>query len=142
MTSPAGSSHRKAHRADRIVASGLAVAACVGVVTVLGVRSSEPTRESGEDGEPRTAEGLTRADLEAYAGDLVNESVLLSAYRERLRVLAAELAAEMEAFGQVADDGTAVDPSTVRELARSLEGARGDGGAVRLPTPDTSSYSS
>lgn len=142
MTSPAGSSRRKAHRADRIVASGLAVAACVGVVTVLGVRSSEPTRESGEDSGPRTAEGLTRADLEAYAGDLVNESVLLSAYRERLRVLAAELAAEMEAFERVADDGTAVDPSPVRELARSLEGARGDGGAVRLPTPDTSSYSS
>lgn len=142
MTSPAGSSRRKAHRADRIVASGLAVAACVGVVTVLGVRSSEPTRESGEDSEPRTAEGLTRSDLEVYAGDLVNESVLLSAYRERLRVLAAELAAEMEAFDQVADDGTAVDPSPVRELARSLEGARSDGGAVRLPTPDTSSYSS
>ncbi len=141
MPTPARSSRRRARVVDRVIASGLAVAACVGLVAVIGVRSSQVDGPPVEGLEPVTPDGLTRADVDAYAEQLADERLRLSTYREQLRSAAEALAAEMEAFNDTVDTAD-VDTLGVREVASSLGSPGGNETWRPSADPDTSSYSS
>lgn len=84
-----------------MVAGGLAAAAFGGVVALVAVRGAEP---AGADiGEPRTADGLTRADLDDYARQLADERARLAAYRQELRE-AAERVGDAESLAGLGVD--------------------------------------
>lgn len=141
MPNPARPSRMRARVSDRLIASGLAVAACLGLAAVIGVRASQADGEPAEGLEPVTSDGLTRADVEAYAEQLADERLRLSTYREQLSSVAETLAVEMEAFNDSVDAAD-IDTSGVREAASSLEDSGGNQTWRPTADPDTSSYSS
>lgn len=89
---------RRSSAPERILSAGLATAACVGVVGLLGARTIEAnTTSSSTDPapastevvpvatvEPTTASGLTEADLDSYAAALAAEKERLDEYRAKL----------------------------------------------------------
>ena len=102
-------------RVDRWVATGLAVASCVGLTALIGVRVAEseaaPTEQPEGD----------RAALDAYAEQLTREAARLQAYRQELRDVATELArgedADVRVIERIAEEtrppGATSGPSTL-----------------------------
>lgn len=111
-------------RLDRWIAAGLAVASCLGLTALIGIRAAE-----SEAAPPAEPDG-DRAALDAYAEQLTREAARLQAYRQELRDVAAELAR-----GEEAD---------VRVIERIAE-ETGPPGATSGPTTldrDTTTWSS
>lgn len=102
-------------RADRWVAAGLAVAACVGLTALIGVRAAE------SEAAPAPAPDGDRAALDAYAEQLTREAARLQAYRQELRDVAAELArgedADVRVIERIAEEtrppGSTAGPTTL-----------------------------
>lgn len=105
---------------QRILSLGLASAACLGLVGVIGVRSVQDAAaqdaaapEQAAAGsstlvstvEPTTSTGLTQADLDAYAARLEAERVRLDDYRVQLASYANQVQA---AIGVPVDQGAVV----------------------------------
>lgn len=90
---------------DRILAVGLSLAACVGLVGVVGWRTVSDAQQAQADAlamvpQDMTAavaavstSGLTQAQLDAYAAALAEEKARLDAYRAQLVAAAAQLSA-------------------------------------------------
>ena len=89
---------------SKIVSTGLAVATCIGVVGVIGVRSAQESaavepRSSTQAADAGSAQavavvsssGLTQADLDAYAAALEQERVKLKKYGAKLVAAAVSL---------------------------------------------------
>ena len=103
--------------ADRILSAGLATAACIGVVGVLGARTMETGTAAQQEATASTAAGsatlavsstgLTEQQLDAYAVQLQQESAKLDAYRAQL----ATLAASLKASGSSSSTAAAAQPS-------------------------------
>lgn len=91
---------------DRILAAGLSVAACVGLVGLIGWRAVSDAQSAAADAlamEPQvlapvmdasSSGGLTQEQLDAYSAALAAEKVRLDAYRAQLASAAAQLAAQ------------------------------------------------
>lgn len=102
-------------RVDRLVAAGLALAACAGLTALIAVRAAESS--STEPAEP----DADRTDLDAYAEELTREAARLQAYRQELRDVAAELArgedADVRVIERIAEEtrppGASRGPSTL-----------------------------
>lgn len=102
-------------RVDRWVAAGLAVAACLGLTALIGVRAAE------SEAAPDPAPDGDRAALDAYAEQLTREAARLQAYRQELRDVAAEIArgedADMRVIERIAEEtrppGATSGPTTL-----------------------------
>ena len=102
-------------RVDRWVAAGLAVASCVGLTALIGIRVAE-----SETATPDQPDG-DRAALDAYAEQLTREAARLQAYRQELRDVAAELArgedADVRVIERIAEEtqppGATSGPTTL-----------------------------
>ena len=117
-------SPRSRSTADRVVSAGLATAACVGLIGVIGVRSMEQSAaadsSTGSVSAPDAAAtdtvlssgGLTQAQLDEYAAQLQAEATTLDAYRAKLVKTAKKLKASTR---QRTAGATA--PSTVTRVA-------------------------
>lgn len=85
--------------ADRILSAGLATAACIGVVGVLGARTIETGTAAQQDAASSagnanlavSSTGLTEQQLDDYAAQLQAEGAKLDAYRAQLETVAASL---------------------------------------------------
>lgn len=115
----------RAKRRDRVVATGLAGAACAGVVGLVAARAAgagAPVPEA----EPA---GVSQEALDAYAEQLTQEQARLAWYRAELRRIAEEVAA-----------GRSVDSDVADWMADEGIGPLADGAAAIAP--DTATYSS
>lgn len=111
-------------RRDRVVATGLAGAACMGVVGLVAARAEGVGAPVAE-----TQEGLSQEALEAYAEQLTVERARLEWYRSELRRIAAEATA-----------GRSVDSELADWVADQQVGPLVDGASATAP--DTATYSS
>lgn len=100
---------RQVRLVDRAVAAGLAVATFGGLVAVVVVRGADGA--TADTAEPTTVDGLTRADLDAYAEQLAQEQARLTAYRDALRAAAEELGDTGTLTGLGADNSADWRPS-------------------------------
>lgn len=104
-------------RPQRILSAGLAAATAVGVVGVLAVRSAQDSAaaEQGDAtpaaAEPTTSDGLTQADLDAYAAALDAERQRLKDYRARLVAVAESLGGRVPGAGATQAAVTSRKPS-------------------------------
>lgn len=93
----------KSRAGERILAAGLASTACIGLVGVVGVRaaqSGEADTESADVAQQVSSQGLTQADLDAYAAQLAEQAAQLKAYRKELKKVAKQLNAEVVAYNR------------------------------------------
>ena len=142
---------RRSSTPDRILSAGLATAACIGVVGLLGVRTIEANAASAETGttvdlaaspadatittEPTTSTGLTEAQLDAYAADLAKEKERLDAYRAKLVKTATKLQRQADrqaAAAGVSATGT-VTPAPANTVGAPKPAAKPQ--AVAKPKP-------
>ena len=113
---------RRSSTPERILSAGLATAACIGVVGLLGVRTIEAnaasttspsaadqvtapidlaaSTDSGLSTPATTSTGLTEEQLDAYAADLAREKERLDAYRAKLVKTAKKLQRQADALRQ------------------------------------------
>ena len=79
--------------ADRVLATGLSVAACVGLVGVVGLRevNAEAPTEAATHPETLSSAGYTQEDLDAYATTLADQANELANYRAQLDQVAQQL---------------------------------------------------
>lgn len=79
--------------ADRVLATGLSVAACVGLVGVVGIREASASSEPDVAPQPEalSSGGYSQADLDAYAASLADQANQLSDYRAHLDQVAQQL---------------------------------------------------
>lgn len=111
-------------RADRWIATGLAVVAGAGLAGLIAVRAADEQTGTSQPGEP------DRSELDTYAEQLTREATRLQAYRQELRRVAAELAR-----------GEDADTEVVRRIAEETRPPGSTGDSTRLDR-DTSTYSS
>jgi hypothetical protein len=92
---------RSSATTGKVLSSGLAAATCVGILGIIGVRSSDDSAS----GSPETAEtsapvapasqtaapGLTREQLDEYAASLAQEKKRLDDYRTKLITTAEQI---------------------------------------------------
>ena len=84
---------------DRVVSSSLAVAACAGIVGLLGLRTAQDANSTqvapdlASTGVPLSSAGLSQQQLDVYAAALEAERQQLVAYRDQLQIVAVQLAA-------------------------------------------------
>jgi hypothetical protein len=109
---------------DRWIATGLAVAAGVGLASLIAVRAAEGGPRQVQPGE------RDRAELDSYAEQLTREAARLQAYRQELRRVAAQLAR-----------GEDADTDVVRRIAEETRPPGSTGAPTGLER-DTSTYSS
>lgn len=79
--------------ADRVLATGLSVAACVGLVGVVGLReaNAQAQPEAAPQPDAVSSAGYTQADLDAYAASLADQANQLANYRAQLDQVAQQL---------------------------------------------------
>ena len=130
---------RHSSTGSKIASTGLAVATCIGVVGVIGVRSAQESSAAAQKAADQTSapatvvvqeaavvssSGLTQADLDSYAAKLEQERVKLEKYRAKL-VAAAE-ALQQASVGQSAATGV----TKPKKLPAKLKAPK-----PNLPTP-------
>ena len=94
---------KKSRAGERMLAVGLASTACIGLVGVIGVRaaqSDEVEVEPVDYAEPTSSQGLTRADLDAYAAQLADQAAQLKDYRQQLKAVAKQLNEEIGDYNE------------------------------------------
>ena len=90
-------SRRTNSTASKIVSAGLATATCIGLVGVIGVRTAQESAAAAADAATQTVDnsdvtlasatttdGLSQAELDAYAAQLDAEAQRLADYRTQL----------------------------------------------------------
>lgn len=79
--------------ASRVTATGLSVAACVGLVGLVGFREANAQAQAEPAPQPEavSSDGYTQADLDAYATALADQANQLSNYRAQLDQVAQQL---------------------------------------------------
>ena len=79
--------------ADRVVATGLSVTACLGLVGVVGVReaSAKVEPEVAPQPEALSSGGYSQEELDAYAASLADQANQLANYRSQLDQVAQQL---------------------------------------------------
>ena len=115
----------RAKRRDRVVATGLAGAACAGVVGLVAARAEG----AGAPVPQVESVGVSPEALDAYAEQLTQEQARLAWYRAELRRIAEELAA-----------GRFVDSDLADWMADEGTGPLAEG--AEAIAPDTATYSS
>ncbi len=78
---------------DMVLATGLSVAACLGLVGVIGIReaAAADTSAAESSAEATTTVGYSQAELDAYASALQDQATQLADYRAQLDEVAAQL---------------------------------------------------
>jgi len=140
---------RRSSTPERILSAGLATAACIGVVGLLGVRTIEANAASTESGTnvdlavspadattasaATTSTGLTEAQLDAYAADLAREKERLDAYRAKLVKTANKL--QRQADRQAATASSASSAGTTRAVTTAPAAPAAKPKPVAKPKP-------
>ena len=125
---------------QRILAAGMASAACVGLVGLVGVRVAQSSTqvESDDDYAASTsADGYTRADLDAYAAQLNEQAQQLNDYQRQLKKTAKSLNEEVAAYNEALAAGETVyvqAPADTSWVPTSNSGG-GNGGGQAAPAP-------
>jgi len=98
MTTSSTHLRRRASTSDKIWSVGLAGAACIGLVGVIGVKAAEVQAKKTADAavstsvEPVTSAGLTQSQLDSYAAQVVADRANLDQYRQQLLTLSQQIA--------------------------------------------------
>ncbi len=138
----------KSRTGERILAVGLASTACIGLVGVVGVRaaqSGESETESADVTQQVSSQGLTQADLDAYAAQLAEQAAQLKAYRKELKKVAKQLNAEVVAYNRSLATSAPVYVEVPSAGTWSGGGNSGGGNApapAPAPQPQSQTYTS
>ncbi len=138
---------------QRILAAGMASAACVGIVGLVGVRVAQSSTQAEPDDDyaaSTSADGYTRADLDAYAAQLNDQAQQLDKYQRQLKKTAKALNAEVAAYNEALAAGETVyvqAPVDTNWVPASNSGGGNGGGQVApqpapQPQPNSNSHSS
>lgn len=145
------------HRAgQRILAASMASAACVGLVGLVGVRAAQSSTQAEPDDDyaaPTSADGYTRADLDAYAAQLDDHARQLADYQRELKKAAKSLNTQIAAYNEALAAGEPVyvqvpaDTTWVPAASAGSNGGGNGGGQAApqpapQPQPATNSHSS
>jgi hypothetical protein len=129
---------------QRILAASMASAACVGLVGLVGVRAAQSSTQAEPDDEyaaTTSADGYTRADLDAYAAQLNDQARQLDDYQRQLKKTAKALNAEVAAYNEAVAAGETVyvqAPADTNWVPTSNSGGGnggGNGGGQAAPQP-------
>ena len=145
---------KKSRAGERMLAVGLASTACIGLVGVIGVRaaqSDEGKTQPIDATEPVSSQGLTQADLDAYAAQLADQAAQLKDYRQQLKAVAQQLNDEISTYNRALAAGEPVYVQVPADNAwsggNSSGGSSGGGNApapapAPAPQPESQTYTS
>lgn len=125
----------KSRAGERMLAVGLASTACIGLVGVIGVRaaqSDEVKTQPVDATEHVSSQGVTQADLDAYAAQLADQAAQLKDYRRQLKAVAAQLNDEIGAYNRAL---TAGEPVYVEVPSAGTWSGGGNSGGGNTPAP-------
>lgn len=129
--------------ADRVLSAGLATAACVGVVGVLGVRGFEDSSAAQQDVATQagaatlavSSAGLTEAQLDTYAAQLAAEGAKLDAYRAQLTKVAKDLKKGAATQGASTTSGATATTTTRKPRPAAVPAPKPAPKPVAKPAP-------
>lgn len=128
----------KSRAGERMLAVGLASTACIGLVGVIGVRAAQSDETDAapvDSAQPVSSQGLTQADLDAYAAQLADQAAQLKDYRQQLKSVARQLNDEIGAYNRALAAGEPVYVQVPADNSWAGGGSSNNGGGGTAPAP-------